>query len=218
MSVQQNHRDPKARWDARYARKDLVWSAAPNALFAEQVTPLQPGSALDIGCGEGRHAIWLAQRGWRVTALDFSSVGIKKGQAMAREAGVDVTWQIADVCAWAWPEAHFDLVAVLFLHTDAESRAVWLPRAVEAVAPGGRFVYIGHDPSNIKHGVGGPQDPQVLPSAEEIVAALPHFDILEARVFERTGKAEPGHRTGSDTGTGTDKVALDTFVSAIRRS
>ncbi len=80
--------DPQS-WDARYAGTDHVWSAEPNALAAELVADLPPGRALDLAAGEGRMALWLAARGWTVTALDFSAVGLAKGQARAEQDGLD---------------------------------------------------------------------------------------------------------------------------------
>ena len=198
-------------WDERYAAKDLVWSAGPNQLFAEQAQSITAGTALDVACGEGRNALWLAEQGWRVTGIDFSSVGINKARQIAKRRGVEVNWIAADVVTSTLPEAGFDLVLVAYFHTDPDTRRQWLPKVVGAVNPGGTFIYIGHDPRNIEHGVGGPQDEQLLPDADAIVAALAGFQIQAAEVVERPVAADPGH--GPDNG----GVAVDTFVRAVRQ-
>ena len=98
-------------WDSRYAGSDRVWSASPNAWVSDTIGAWTPGRALDLGAGEGRHAVWLASLGWQVTAVDFSAVGIERGRAGAREAGVDVDWVVADVGTWEPPDgATFVLV------------------------------------------------------------------------------------------------------------
>ncbi len=200
----------RARWNERYAARELVWSAGPNQLLEQLLTGEQPGRALDAACGEGRNALWLAANGWMVTGVDFSDVAIAKAQRIAEARGVQVDWQVVDVANDPLAGGPWDLVCILYLHTDPGERARWLPKLVDAVAPGGLFFYIGHDPSNITHGVGGPQDPEFLPAAEDIVAALPGFRIEEARIVERAVTADPGH--GGDAG----GTALDTLVRARR--
>ncbi len=200
----------KDRWNERYAARELVWSAGPNRLLEAQLGGAAPGSALDAACGEGRNALWLAEQGWRVTGVDFSDVAIRKARQIGEQRGVSVSWHVLDVARDPLPEAGYDLVAVLYLHTDPDERARWLPRLAGAVAPGGTFLYIGHDPDNVAHGVGGPQDPAYLPSAGEISACLGGFRLDRAEVVERPVDADPGH------GRELAGVALDTFVRAVR--
>ena len=198
------------KWDERYAASDLVWSAGPNELFARQVKDQIPGTALDVACGEGRNALWLAERGWQVTGIDFSRVAIDKARQIAERRGVQVRWRVADIAADEIPAAVFDLVLVAYVHTDPQERSAWLPRVIDAVKSGGTFIYIGHDPSNIEHGVGGPQDAALLPGAEEVVDWLDGFRVAAAEVVERPVTADPGHgreRAG---------MALDTYVRAVR--
>ena len=197
-------------WNERYAAKELVWSAGPNARFAEEVAALQPGTALDVACGEGRNAIWLAEQGWKVTGIDFSDVGIDKARAIADRRGVAPTFIAADILTNDFGDETYDLVALLYVHTAVEERVVWLPRVVRAVRPGGRLVYIGHDPRNILEGVGGPQDESVLPSVAELTTFLDGFDVLRGEVVERPVGTDPGH--GAAEG-----IALDTVVHAQRR-
>ncbi len=201
----------RERWDKRYASKELVWSAGPNETFAGEMAELTPGRALDVACGEGRNALWLAEHGWCVTAIDFSSVAIDKARRIAAHRGVEVEWLAADISTCQLEAEAYDLVAVLFLHTDPDERSRWLQAVAEALKPGGTFIYIGHDPSNIEKGVGGPQDPRFLPSAEALSSALEGFDIVTAQVIERPVASDPGHG-GEQTG-----VAFDTLVRAVKR-
>lgn len=148
-----------AHWDERYAATDRLWSATPNATVAEVVGDLPPGRALDVAAGEGRHAAWLAGRGWRVTALDFSAVGIERGRSGAAALGDAIEWVVADIRAWTPPAGRsYDLVLVAFLHMPDDVFATlrgWL-------APGGRLAVVGHALRNHSEGVGGPSDPALL--------------------------------------------------------
>jgi SAM-dependent methyltransferase len=152
-------------WDERYAAAPLVWSAGPNALFAELVAPWPPGRALDVACGEGRTAVWLAARGWSVRAVDFSAVGVDKARRRAEQEGVTVEWDVADVVG-ADLGSGFDLVAVLYLHLPEDQSAAVLDACARALVPGGRLVVLGHARENLERGVGGPQDPALLPTPE----------------------------------------------------
>lgn len=200
------------RWDERYAAEGLTWSAGPNVFVAAEVGPppsgpgAPPARALDVACGEGRHAIWLAEQGWDVVAVDFSRVGLDKGTALAAQRGVEVTWVHADVAEWTPPQEAFGLVLVAYLHTDAETLRNALRRSEDAVAPGGVLLAVGHDAANLEHGHGGPQDPSVLWTAEGIAA---HLDRL---VVERAGQA----RRTVETPEG-EATAIDTLVRARRR-
>jgi 2-polyprenyl-3-methyl-5-hydroxy-6-metoxy-1,4-benzoquinol methylase len=154
-----------AAWDARYAESPMVWSAGPNALFASLVQDWTPGSALDVASGEGRTALWLASRGWQVRAVDFSAVGIDKARERAVAQGISVDWVVGDVTTTDLGSG-YDLVALLYLQLEHGQMADVVGRCVQALAPGGRLVVVAHDLDNIEHGVGGPQDASVLPTAE----------------------------------------------------
>src|SRR6476646_2597087 len=131
-------------WNARYARKELVWSAKPNRLFAAEVGGLAPGRALDLACGEGRNAVWLAERGWRVTGVDFSDVALGKAAELAAGRGVEADWVVADVLDYEPEPRSFDLVAVLYLQLRREDVLHAVRAAVNAVAPGGTLVVLAH--------------------------------------------------------------------------
>lgn len=163
-------------WDRRYAGQELVWSAEPNRFVDEECRLLPAGRALDLAAGEGRNAIWLASRGWTVTAVDFSSVAVGKGRRLAEAQGVEVAGAISWVCddarTWDPPAGGFDLVLVVYLQVPAEDRRQVLGHAVAALAPGGTLLIVGHDTANLTGGVGGPQDPAVLYRPEDLVEDL----------------------------------------------
>lgn len=134
-------------WEDFYRDKDQVWSGKANPLLVREVAPLTPGTALDLGCGEGGDAIWLAQRGWRVTAVDISDTALKRAAGHATEAGVDdIVWERHDLTV-SLPEGRFDLVSAQFFHSPVEEngdRDKALRRAADAVTPGGTLLVAGH--------------------------------------------------------------------------
>ncbi len=188
----------EAFWDERYSATDLVWSAAANQFVMQECEALTPGSALDLACGEGRNAVWLATQGWSVTAVDFSSVGLAKGTEMAHSAGVDVEWVHADVLTWEARRV-YDLVLLVYLQLPAAERHAVLQKAAAVTAPGGSIVVVAHDVTNLGRGVGGPQSAEVLWSVEEV--ALPGFSAARSEVARRPTA---------------DGDALDTVVRLIR--
>lgn len=194
-----------AEWDARYAADELVWSATPNRWVAEELAELPPGRALDLAAGEGRNAIWLAERGWDVTAVDFSQVAIDKAAALAARRGVTLRLVVADVTVWTPPAAAFDAVLVAYLQLPADRFATVLRRAAAALAPGGTLLVIGHDRDNLTRGYGGPQDPVVLVTVPEVTAALDGLDIVRA---EQVLRPVPLPHGGEAT-------AVDALVRAV---
>jgi SAM-dependent methyltransferase len=168
-------------WNRRYAETELVWSAGPNRFLAAEAADLPPGRALDLACGEGRNAIWLAERGWQVTAVDYSDVAVEKGRR--RNAGID--FRVADLLEWEPGEAAYDLVIVFYRQLHADELATVLGRAARAVAPGGTFLLVGHDLRNLAEGHGGPKDAAVLYTPEDIVASLGGLEVERAETVER---------------------------------
>jgi SAM-dependent methyltransferase len=189
-----------AGWDERYADRELVWSATPNRTVEAQVEGLPSGRALDLAAGEGRNAIWLAEQGWQVTALDFSPVGADKGRQLAAARGLDVDWVVADATTWDPPEAGFDLVVVAYLQLPEAERRAAHERAARAVAPGGRFLLVAHDRDNLAHGYGGPPDDRVLMTAADVVDDLrgSGLEVITAERIERPVETEEGPRTALD--------------------
>jgi SAM-dependent methyltransferase len=195
----------RADWDRRYAESGLLWSAQPNRFLVSEVSDLAPGRALDLACGEGRNAVWLARHGWQVTGVDFSEVAIAKALEQARAAGVDVEWRVADLLDYEPPARVFDLVIAFYLQVAASDRASIFPTAAEALADGGTFLLVGHDSRNLADGYGGPSDPSVLYTADDVVDQLPGLEIERAAVVERPVETPDGVR-----------VALDVLVRAHR--
>ncbi len=197
-------------WDKRYADKEFVWTFEPNQFLVAEVGTVAVGHALDLGSGEGRNAVWLAEQGWRVTAVDFSEVGMNKAKRLAGGRKVQVQWVLADVTQYRPRCAFYNLVLMCYLQLPEPMRRRVMAQAAGAVAPGGTFLYIGHDLSNLTHGHGGPQDPAVLCTPQEVISDLPGFEIEKAEVVQRRVSREPGH------GGPGDAVALDALVRAVR--
>ena len=146
MEDQPSGHDAGAFWDAHYARHVEVWSGAPNAVLVDETSGLRPGAALDLGCGEGADAVWLARRGWRVTGADISEVALERASRRAAAAGVAgrVTWERFDL-GESFPAGAFDLVTAHYLHSPRPARRVLaLQQAAGAVAPGGTLLVVGH--------------------------------------------------------------------------
>jgi SAM-dependent methyltransferase len=176
-----------AQWDERYATSEYQWKMAPNQFVAAQLADLTAGRALDLAAGEGRNSVWLAERGWRVTAVDFSRVGLEKGRKLAASRDVTgIDWVVADLRDYRPAASAFDLVLIAYLHCDVSPRAQVLGRAAAALAPGGTLFVVGHDLANLSEGTGGPQDPAVLYTAGALRAELPGLSVLRAEQVSRT--------------------------------
>ena len=198
----------RAAWDARYREKDLLWTAEPNRFLVEVASDLEPGVALDLAGGEGRNAVWLAERGWRVTVLDWSKVALDKGRTLAEARGVaaDVTFMETDLLDWEPAQASADLVIVVYLQTPSPHRERVWRNAAAAVRTGGRLIVIGHDSSNLTDGYGGPQDSAVLFTADEVSAVLAgSLTVERSERVERPVEGEDGMH-----------VALDNVTVAFR--
>jgi len=193
-------------WDVRYGGQDLVWSATPNQFLVTETSHLEPGRALDLACGEGRNAIYLAERGWEATGVDFSEAGLAKASKMAEARGVTATWICADVLDWV-PDSGYDLVAVFYLQLDAAGRARALATAAGAVAPGGTLLVVAHDADNIARGVGGPQDPSVLYRVAELE------ELAESAGLEIEKATQVTRQVDTDDG---PREAIDTLLRAVR--
>ncbi len=188
-------RSRRETWDERHAAQDPIESHDPDPTLVGVVAGIAPGRALDLATGDGRNAIWLARQGWHVTAVDFSTVAVARARASAEADGLTVDWVVADLLEWRPPAGAFELVAVVFFHLPREERQPIYAAAAEAVAPGGRLLVIGHDRSNIAEGSGGPQDPAVLFTADEIAAELAGLTVERA---ERVICEQPDGRSMID--------------------
>ena len=188
-----------AAWDERYRSSQLVWSAGPNATVEAACAQLPPGRALDLAAGEGRNAIWLAARGWEVEAVEFSSVAIDKGRELAEHRGVELTWTHADLTGPV-TLAPADLVLLAYLQLPRESLASIHPWAARLVAPGGTLLLVGHARRNLDEGIGGPQDPQVLLTVDQVRRDLDGTGLVVTRAEEilRPVETEDGVRHAID--------------------
>lgn len=180
-----------ADWDERYAASELVWSRGPNQQVEAECADLPPGRAVDLACGEGRNAIWLASLGWDVTAVDFSRVALDKGQRLAGDLPVD--WVCAD--ATQWRGEGYDLAVVAYFQVPADARRPAVRHLVESLRPGGTLLWVGHDSTNLAEGTGGPQDPRVLMTVEDLLADLDGLavDVERAERVARVVTASDGH-------------------------
>ncbi|RYC09581.1 class I SAM-dependent methyltransferase [Nocardioides zhouii] len=201
-------------WDERYAASDLVWSREPNQFVAAELADLTPGTAVDLAAGEGRNAIWLASRGWSATAVDFSQVALDKGARLAED--LDVTWVCADATRWQ-PPAPVDLVVMAYFQVPAEDRRRAVRGAFMMLRPGGTLLLVAHDSTNIAEGTGGPQDPTVLMTAEDVLADLDGLEVevvRAERVAREVRSADPSrHEHGGDE----RRTAWDCLVRVVRR-
>ena len=197
-------------WDQRYAASDLVWSREPNQFVAAELADLPPGTAVDLAAGEGRNAIWLASRGWSATAVDFSQVALDKGARLAGD--LDVAWVCADATTWQ-PAEPVDLVVVAYLQLPAEDRRRAVRGAVTMLRPGGTLLLVAHDSTNLTEGTGGPQDPSVLMTAEDVLDDLSGLDVEVVRA-ERVAREV---RSADEHGGEERRTAWDCLVRVVRR-
>jgi trans-aconitate methyltransferase len=173
-------------WEERYRSHQAVWSRQPNTQLVAEAAGLPPGRALDAGCGEGADAIWLADRGWQVTAVDFATAALRKAADHAAAAGVTdrIEWRHADLTAWTPEEAAYDLVSAQFVHLPQAAERLFV-RLAEAVAPGGTLLVVGHDPSDLETAAHRAAAPERFFSADDVAAKLDPakwlIEVAEAR-------------------------------------
>lgn len=200
-------------WDDRYSSAPAVWSGHVNPVLAELVGGLVPGAALDVGAGEGGDAIWLAGRGWRVTAVDLSPVALERAAERARSVGAEIAdrirWQQADVLGWDPAPDTFDLVTAQFLHLPYDRLTLVHRRLAAAVGPGGTFLIVNHHPVD-NEALGRPTMPGMFTLAEDMATDL---DPVEWSTIEAS--APTRSVTGPD---GNPFVITDTVLRAVRRS
>jgi 2-polyprenyl-3-methyl-5-hydroxy-6-metoxy-1,4-benzoquinol methylase len=200
-------------WDERYRSAHRIWSGNPNAHLVAIASELTPGSALDVGSGEGADAIWLARKGWAVLAADISMVALDRAASHAAEAGRDIagriTWQQADVLTWEPPQQRFDLVSAQFMQLPAAERASLHRRLAAAVRPGGSLLIVGHHPSDLETSIGRPHHPGLMFSAEQVAATLDQdvWRIAVAAAPERQATDPEGRQI----------VIRDAVLHAVRR-
>jgi SAM-dependent methyltransferase len=191
-------------WNQRYKGKGYIWTKKANVFLMDEAAKLPQGRALVLAAGEGRNAVWLAEQGWRVSAVDFSEVAIEKAKELAasREVIDKIDFYIADLHDYKPQERHFALVTLMYLQLPQDELAPIIAHAARAVAPGGNILIVGHDSENLKHGFGGPQNPDILYTSDQVVDALGN-DIM----IEKAGRFQRFVNTGDG-----QKAALDCLV------
>ena len=192
------------QWDQRYDKTELVWSVGPNVWVEQVAFGLAPGTALDLGAGEGRNALWLAENGWDVTAVDFSAVAIDRARGLARERLGNAADRVEGVCAdllnYQPTAQSSDLVMLIYLQMPPDQRRNVIEAAAGAVRRGGLLLVVAHDSDNLAHGYGGPQDPSVLYTAVDITAdlATSGLSIDRADQVVRVVTTDAGQRQALD--------------------
>jgi SAM-dependent methyltransferase len=170
----------RAQWDAEWAKHHPDDGADADGVLVAEVSGLEPGTALELACGEGASAVWLATQGWQVTAVDFSDVAVDRGRTAAREAGVTVDFVVSDVRSYQ-PNGVFDLVMVFYLHLAGSEQAEFVRKLSGLVTPGGTLLYVGHDPSDEDMTQMG----LAVPGPNEVTELLVGFEIDRADITPR---------------------------------
>ncbi len=207
----------KTSWNERYSGSDLVWPTSPNRWVVAQLEGHIPGDALDLGCGEGRNAMWLAEQGWAVTAVDFAENALAKArqEAAAVLAPADaerISWVQGDVLTYEMPTSAYDLVLSTYVHLPDYERREMLRNCVRALRPGGTLLVVGHDTTNLTEGVGGPQEAAILFTGADIEGDLQDHLGSGALSLERSGRVAREVETEEGT-----VVAWDALFRARRR-
>lgn len=188
-------------WDERYRSRERLFSGNPNGVLVAEATDLPPGRALDLGCGEGADAIWLARRGWHVTGIDLSTVALERAAATA---GADLedrlTWIQGDITATAPEQGAFDLVSAQYLPLPKECGDMALRGLLDAVAPGGTLLFVGHALNGLEHLRDEGIDPTSFYQPAEIALRLDRDWIVEVdQTRPRSAPAPAGTHHTHDT-------------------
>jgi SAM-dependent methyltransferase len=184
-----------AEWDARYGESGgAIWSGRPNGRLVLEVTGLPPGRALDVGCGEGADAIWLARGGWAVTAADISEVAVTRARDAAEVAGVTVDWVVGDVLALQWPARSFDLVSMQYPALPKAAGEAAMHKLLDGVRPGGLVLAVYHDldDEHRAHMKARGTDPADYVGADDVVRLLGDGFVLERHAAEPRTDPPPG--------------------------
>jgi SAM-dependent methyltransferase len=186
----------QAAWEARYnAVEGGIWSGNPNPVLVTEAAGLVPGSALDVGCGEGADALWLAGRGWKVTGTDISTVALKRAAKQGESQGLVVDWQHVDLLAEPPKPGSYDLVSAHFLQLPPDKRRALYAHLAEAVVPGGTLLIVGHHPADMLAHTGRTNLQEMMFTAEELAAELDPavWEVLVVDARPRQAKHPEGH-------------------------
>jgi SAM-dependent methyltransferase len=184
------------RWNSRFSADGYLFGTRPNAFVESQAQRLEPGmSALCVADGEGRNSVWLARQGLRVTAFDFSPVGIAKARALARDAGVNVDYSQSDIFKWDWSAARYDVLVAIFIQfLTPPQRAQIFARFCDALRPGGLLILQGYRPEQLRYGTGGPPQAENLYTESVLRELLRDWEILHLASHDDVVDEGSGHK------------------------
>lgn len=200
-------------WDERYRSAEAIWSGDANPHLVAAASALTPGTALDVGSGEGADAIWLATQGWQVTGVDISAVALDRAAGHAAKAGdgivARITWQRADILSWAPAAAQYDLVSAQFMQLPQPALTALHRRLAAAVRPGGTLLIVGHHPSDLETSAHRPHRPDLMFTADQVASSLDpaDWDIVAATTPERQALDRDGQSI----------TVRDAVLRAVRR-
>jgi SAM-dependent methyltransferase len=184
------------RWNGRFSAEGYLFGKGPNRFLASQRHRLARGMrALCVADGEGRNSVWLARQGLRVTAFDFSPVGVAKARALASEAGVEVDHRESDIYRWDWSQAKYDVVVAIFIQfASPPERAAIFAGLRESLAPGGLLILQGYRPEQLAYGTGGPSQVENLYTEALLREGFAELEILHLASHDDAVDEGPGHR------------------------
>jgi cyclopropane fatty-acyl-phospholipid synthase-like methyltransferase len=183
------------RWEARFASPEYHFGTEPNAFIKSKAALLKPGQkALSIADGEGRNGVFLAEQGLDVLAMDFSPKALAKSQALAKERGVSIRTEQADLDTWQWSVAGFDVVAAIFFQFCAPPLRTRVFNGIKgALKPGGLLLMEGYRPEQLKYKTGGPSEVENLYTRALLENAFSDFASVEIEEYDREIHEGPGH-------------------------
>ena len=181
-------------WDQRFRESGYAYGTEPNDFLRASVAKLPPGDALCLAEGGGRNAVHLALKGHRVTAQDLSPVGLEKAQQLAQDQGVNLTFVRGDLREFKPKPESVDLVVAIWMHLEPELRALVHRRAVRALRPGGHLILEAYTPEQLRHGTGGPPNPELLITAQQLQNELQGLTWFELQETERSIEEGPLHQ------------------------
>lgn len=188
---------PMSMWDERYGTSDYVYGTEPNEFLRVRVADVAPGDALCLADGEGRNSVFLAEQGFRVSAVDLSGAGVAKALALAAERGVTIDSQQGDLATFDLGEDRWDLIVSIFAHVPPGVRGALHARVARALRPGGRLILEAYTPDQIGRGTGGPPTPEMTMTLAGLRGELVGLEFVHGEELLRDVVEGPGH-----TGTG----------------
>lgn len=184
------HDDQRIYWNERYSAQGELWGAQANSFVVAELTGLAPRRVLDLACGQGRNAVWLARQGHTVTAVDWSDVAIEQAGAIAVEAGVEVEFLARDLLEWDPEPGAFDLVLLAYVQLPEPYRQAVHAKAITALAPDGQVFLIAHHRDNLEHGIGGPPTTDALFDEAQLAEDFADLIIVRNEVVLRPAEKD----------------------------